>query len=93
MVDAHVDAAILIGQPFAQPGPFDFRAQDITAEVKGLSQVMIAHRLVPPPDEVYSLHRKLAGTFQTCVHLGALVDCNRVFYEAYERHLALQASA
>jgi len=86
MVNAHVDAAILIGEPFATPGPFDFRKQDVTEEVKDLTKVMLKHRLSPPPDEVYSLHRKLAGTFQTCVHLGARVDCHRVFMEAYERH-------
>jgi len=86
MLNAHVDAAMLIGEPFATPGPFDFRSQDITQEVKDLTTIMIKHRQTPPPDEVYSLHRKLAGTFQTCVHLGARVDCHRVFNEAYERH-------
>ena len=34
MVEAHVDAALLIGEPFATPGPFDFRQQDITEDVK-----------------------------------------------------------
>jgi len=85
MINAHVDAALLIGEPFAKPGPFDFREQDITEDIKHLTQIMLKHRLSPPPDEIYSLHRKLAGTFQTCVHLGARVDCHRVFNEAYER--------
>ena len=57
MVDAHTDAILILGEPFAQPGEFDFGAQDTTRRIHNLLPVLMDHRLTPPPEEVYSLHR------------------------------------
>jgi aarF domain-containing kinase len=29
----------------------------------------------PPPEEVYTLHRRLAGAFNLCIKLGTNVEC------------------
>lgn len=89
MLDAHVQAAIAVGTPFSKEGLYDFGAHGaLTRRVTELGAVMLKHRLTPPPDESYSLHRKLSGAFLACIKLGAKVPCRQVFYEAYERHRA-----
>lgn len=43
-----------------------------------------------PPDESYSLHRKLSGAFLSCMKLRARVPCQALFNEAYAVHQQLQ---
>lgn len=50
---------------------------------------MSASRAVQPPDESYSLHRKLSGAFLACIKLKARVPCRELFLEAYDAHQAL----
>jgi aarF domain-containing kinase len=42
---------------------------------------MLAHRLTPPPQETYSLNRKLSGAFLMCAKLEANVDCSKLWEE------------
>lgn len=39
----------------------------------------------PGAVQAYSLHRKLSGTFLTCIKLGALVPCRQLFLDTYTR--------
>ena len=41
-------------------------ADAVSAFVKEQIPVMLKYRLTPPPDESYSLHRKLSGAFLLC---------------------------
>jgi len=79
MKDAHVKAVMILGEPFAQDGRVNFGEQDISDRVQQLIPVMLRHRLKPPPDESYSLHRKLSGAFLLCTKLRAQVRCKQVF--------------
>jgi len=47
---------------------------------------MLKHRLTPPPDEVYSLHRKLSGAFLACIKIGAVVPCREMLFQVYEQY-------
>nr|XP_043620903.1 protein ABC transporter 1, mitochondrial [Erigeron canadensis] len=86
MLDAHVQAAFVVGLPFAKPGDYDFRANNITQSLSNIGGTMLRHRLTPPPDEVYSLHRKLAGAFLGCIKIGALVPCRDLLLQVYENY-------
>ncbi|KAK1664576.1 hypothetical protein QYE76_052735 [Lolium multiflorum] len=86
MLDAHVEAAFIVGVPFSRPGGHDFRANNITHSVSNLGATMLKHRMTPPPDEVYSLHRKLSGAFLACIKIGAVVPCREMLLEVYEQY-------
>lgn len=93
MLDAHVQAAIAVGTPFSRPGLYDFGAHGhLTKKVTELGAVMLKHRLTPPPDESYSLHRKLSGAFLACIKLRARVPCRRLFYDMYDRVAVCRSS-
>jgi aarF domain-containing kinase len=84
MLDAHVTSVLTLAEPFLRSAPevYDFRDQTITERVKAQIPVMIHERLAPPPEETYSLHRKLSGAFLLCARLGSRVRCRELFEEA-----------
>ena len=87
MLNAHILSITTLAEPFRDNSPeiYDFRDQTITERVKGLIPVMVRERLAPPPEETYSLHRKLSGAFLLCARLGSRVRCREMFAVALER--------
>ncbi len=86
MLDAHTEAAFMVGLPFSRPGGFDFRTANLTQQVTQLGATMLQHRLTAPPDEAYSLHRKLSGAFLACVKMGSVVRCKEMFLAVYDNY-------
>ncbi|KAJ7468745.1 ABC1-domain-containing protein [Mycena latifolia] len=85
MLDAHVDSMTLLATPF-KPGtrqPFAFGQgtawADVTVQIRAQIPVMLQHRLTPPPQETYSLNRKLSGAFLLAARLGATVDTRAIW--------------
>ncbi|KAI1286344.1 Atypical kinase coq-8, mitochondrial [Halotydeus destructor] len=93
MERAHGQAVLVLGRAFAGDGGddkgddtlFDFGAQEATAQVAELLPVMLRHRLTPPPEETYSLHRKMSGVFLLCTKLKARVRCRRLFLDSLKQ--------
>jgi aarF domain-containing kinase len=86
MLDAHVGSGLVIGEPFVDNAPFDFRGSGITSRVAQHTTVFAEHRLSPPPPEVYSLHRKLAGAYFICIRLGAVMSCRDLLEEIWSSY-------
>lgn len=85
MEQAHVNAVMILGEMFRYPGEFDFGKQNTTKQIASLVPTMIAHRLCPPPEEIYSIHRKLSGVFLLCSRLNVQMDCQPIFDEIIKR--------
>ncbi|XP_072166914.1 atypical kinase COQ8B, mitochondrial-like [Diadema setosum] len=83
MENAHIDAVMILGEPFRSHEEFDFSTQDTTRRIQDLIPVMLTGRLTPPPEESYSLHRKMAGSFLLCTKLRAKIACKELFDDIY----------
>uniref|UniRef100_M4B4X6 ABC1 atypical kinase-like domain-containing protein n=1 Tax=Hyaloperonospora arabidopsidis (strain Emoy2) TaxID=559515 RepID=M4B4X6_HYAAE len=86
MMRAHVAAGMAVGEPFRSHDPFDFEKSKLTSRLSQHTEVFMHGRLTPPPQEVYSLHRKLAGAFLMCIKLRAVVPCRGVLEEVQRQY-------
>lgn len=89
MLTAHIDSILTLAEPFLDSQqkdvPYDFRDQTITDRVREKIGLMMRERLAPPPEETYSLHRKLSGAFLLCARLGSKVPARQLFEDAVRK--------
>ncbi|XP_071163945.1 atypical kinase COQ8B, mitochondrial-like [Mytilus edulis] len=86
MEKAHIESVMILGRAFASKGPFDFGKQSTASQIQDQIPVMAKHRLTPPPEETYSLHRKMAGSFLLCAKLECQVDCATLFDQIWDNY-------
>lgn len=86
MIRAHQLSGFTVGEPFFRHEAFDFRGSNISTRMGEHTSVFLRHRLTPPPEEVYTLHRKLAGAYMLCIKLGAVVPCRDLLEQVVANH-------
>lgn len=88
MEETHVDTVMIMGEVFtsAGSGEFDFGTQKTTRRIQALVPTILNHRLCPPPEEIYSLHRKLSGVFLLCSKMKIKMNCRDMFQEIYQQY-------
>ena len=84
MLAAHIDSIFTLGEPFNDNAPevYDFENQTITDRVRANIGLMLRERMAPPPEETYSLHRKLSGAFLLCARLRSKIRTRDMFADA-----------
>jgi len=83
LLDAHVDAIMILGEAFQIDAPFDFGNATTLARVTNIVPAILTHRLSAPPEEVYSLHRKMAGVFLLCTRLKCNMNIKHLWDEIW----------
>lgn len=86
MEKAHVDAIMILGEAFQENNPFHFGDQNTTYRIQHLVPVMLSHRMCAPPEESYSLHRKMSGVFLLCAKLNGVVNCYTMFHDIFSQY-------
>lgn len=86
LLDAHVDAIMILGEAFQKDAPFDFSNATTLARVTNIIPAILTHRLAAPPEEVYSLHRKMAGVFLLCTRLKCNMNIKHLWDEIWSRY-------
>lgn len=87
MIDAHIKSGFTLGEPFATDDVYDFKSSGITGRISEHGSAFLQHRLTPPPEEVYTLHRKLAGAFNLCIKIGAKIKCRDLLEDVVRNHI------
>lgn len=87
MEEAHVNTVMILSEVFSEKiGEFDFGGQDTTKRITELVPTILNHRLCPPPEEIYSLHRKLSGVFLLCSKLKVKMACYPMLKDVYDNY-------
>ena len=78
--ECFVEMTRVSAEPLCARGPYDFGRSQLGARVRDLTLAAYReHKLPRPPTGTLFLHRKLAGTFLLCGHIGATVDCRALY--------------
>lgn len=88
MMSSHVNSIMTVAEPFWEGASplYNFTNTDITSRIRSEIPTLVHERLTPPPEESYSLHRKLSGCFLLCAKLGAMVPCQSIFSESVAKY-------
>ncbi|KAF2072958.1 hypothetical protein CYY_005724 [Polysphondylium violaceum] len=94
MTLAHTDSVLILAEPFSETHyrndnitVYPFYEKQIAKRVSQLIPLMLKNRLTPPPEETYSLHRKLSGCYLVCSKLKAKFDGSKIWKYYHSKFL------
>ncbi|XP_027196608.1 ubiquinone biosynthesis protein COQ8, mitochondrial [Dermatophagoides pteronyssinus] len=90
--NAHADSVLIIGEALRISDRFDFSRQSVIKRINNQLPILLKHRLKPPPEEIYSLHRKLSGLFLLCCKLKVQVNCRAIYDDVINQMIKLKQS-
>ncbi|KAN0024481.1 hypothetical protein ACTFIV_008889 [Dictyostelium citrinum] len=86
MNDAQAKSIMILAEPFSKPyyqennlKTYPFYEKQIAKRISELIPIMLKNRLKPPPEETYSLHRKLSGCYLVCSKLKSNINATSIF--------------
>ncbi|KAH7642962.1 abc1-like protein 2 [Dermatophagoides farinae] len=88
--NAHADSVLIIGEALRISDRFDFSRQSVIKRINNQLPILLKHRLKPPPEEIYSLHRKLSGLFLLCCKLKVQVNCRAIYDDVVDQMIRLK---
>ncbi|PFH34497.1 ABC1 protein [Besnoitia besnoiti] len=74
--------------PAGASGLYSFKDSEIFPLLHKEMQTVMKNRERPPPPEIYSLHRKLAGCFLLCAEMKGRADTAKAFQQVIEAYRA-----
>ena len=95
MLNAHYKGTMIVGEPFRTKAGelYDFGVAGLTEKVQDIMPTMAKYRLTPPPEEIYSLHKKIIGTYLMCIKLKARVPAREILEETKQTWIDLHGDA
>lgn len=78
MLSAHIESGLIVAEPFSTNEPYTFTNSTLSTRLRNSFRTVLLHRLSPPPEEVYTLHRKISGAYLLCVKLEATISCREI---------------
>ncbi|KAM9969871.1 hypothetical protein ACTFIR_001708 [Dictyostelium discoideum] len=86
MNDAQAKSILILSEPFSKLyykennlKTYPFNEKQIAKRISQLIPTMLKNRLKPPPEETYSLHRKLSGCYLVCSKLKSNINSTLIF--------------
>ncbi|KAK5578993.1 hypothetical protein RB653_008669 [Dictyostelium firmibasis] len=86
MKDAQAKSVMILAEPFSKQyyqennlKSYPFNEKQIAKRISEIIPIMLKNRLKPPPEETYSLHRKLSGCYLVCSKLKSNINSTLIF--------------
>lgn len=81
MVEGQLNTSMIFGEIFRDDVEFDFGVENLTERLSAEATKVLQNRSSPPPEEFYSINRKLSGILTLCSKLAIKVNCHQIYNE------------
>lgn len=82
--EAHLNTAIMFGEIF-RCNEYNFGKENLSERLSNEVEKTVEHRRHPPPDEIYSINRKLTGIIALCSKFNVSINCRKIYSDFIDR--------